>query len=45
VEYWPADVPVLAAQLDGGEGKQADSGFPLEVDRALLRVVGTGGLP
>jgi hypothetical protein len=45
VEYWPADVPVLVAQLDGGEGKRADSGFPLEVDRALLRVVGTGGLP
>lgn len=45
VEYWPADVPVLIAQLDGGEGKQQDSGFPLEADRALLRVVGTGGLP
>jgi hypothetical protein len=45
VEYWPADVPVLIAQLDGGEGKQTDSGFPLEADRALLRVVGTGGVP
>lgn len=45
VDFWPADVPVLIAQLDGGEGKLTDSGFPLEADRALLRVVGEGGLP
>lgn len=45
VEFWPSDVPVLLGQLDGGEGKQTDSGFPLESDRTLLRVVGTGGVP
>jgi hypothetical protein len=45
VEFWPSDVPVLIGQLDGGEGKQTDSGFPLEADRTLLRVVGTGGVP
>jgi hypothetical protein len=45
VEFWPPDVPVLIGQLDGGEGKHTDSGFPLEADRALLRVVGTGGVP
>jgi hypothetical protein len=45
VDYWPGDVPVLIGQLDGGEGKQTDSGFPLEADRTLLRVVGMGGVP
>jgi hypothetical protein len=45
VDYWPSDVPVLLGQLDGGEGKATDSGFPLEADRTLLRVIGTGGLP
>ncbi len=45
VDYWPEDVPVLIAQLDGGEGKLTDSGFPIEVDRALIRIVGEGGLP
>ena len=27
------------------EGKLTDSGFPLEADRTLLRVVGVGGVP
>ena len=45
IDFWPADVPVLLGQLDGGEGKLSDSGFPLEVDRTLLRVVGLGGVP
>jgi hypothetical protein len=45
INFWPEDVPVLVAQLDGGEGKLSDSGFPLEADRTLLRVVGTGGVP
>ncbi len=45
VDFWPSDVPVLIGQFDGGEGKQTDSGFPLEADRTLLRVVGTGGVP
>lgn len=45
VDFWPDDVPVVVAQLDGGEGKLTDSGLPLEADRTLLRVVGTGGVP
>jgi hypothetical protein len=45
VDWWPPDVPVLIAQLDGGEGKLYDSGLEVEVDRVLLRVVGFGGLP
>jgi hypothetical protein len=45
IDFWPDDVPVLLGQLDGGEGKLTDSGFPLEADRTLLRVVGAGGLP
>jgi hypothetical protein len=45
IDFWPLDVPVLIGQLDGGEGKVTDSGFPLEADRTLLRVVGEGGLP
>jgi hypothetical protein len=45
LDFWPEDVPVLLAQLDGGEGKQSDSGLPLEADRTLLRVVGMGGVP
>jgi hypothetical protein len=45
IDFWPDDVPVLLGQLDGGEGKLVDSGFPLEADRTLLRVVGVGGVP
>lgn len=45
IDFWPEDVPVLLGQLDGGEGRLTDSGFPLEVDRTLLRVVGVGGVP
>jgi hypothetical protein len=39
------DVPVLLAQMDGGEGKSSDSGLRLESDRLLVRVVGYGGAP
>ena len=35
----------LEAQLDGGEGKTSDSGLSVDVDRALVRVVGWGGVP
>jgi hypothetical protein len=45
IDFWPENVPVLLGQLDGGEGKLTDSGFPLEADRALLRVIGEGGVP
>jgi hypothetical protein len=44
IDFWPDDVPVLLGQMDGGEGKLTDSGFPLEADRTLLRVVGEGGV-
>lgn len=39
------DVPVLVAQMDGGEGRTSDSGLRLESDRLLVRVVGYGGAP
>lgn len=45
VDFWPHDVPVLIAQLDGGEGRMSDAGLRLEMDRILLRVVGYGGVP
>lgn len=45
VEWWPDDVPVLLAQVDGGEGRSTDSGLVLDRDRVLLRVVGFGGVP
>jgi hypothetical protein len=45
VDFWPEDVPVLLAQLDGGEGTLEDSGFALDQDRVLVRVVGYGGVP
>jgi len=45
VDWWPDDVPVLIAELDGGEGKTLDSGLSLDVDRVLVRVIGYGGVP
>lgn len=45
VNWFPEDVPVLLAQLDGGEGKTSDAGLKLEQDRLLVRVVGLGGRP
>ncbi len=42
--WWP-EVPVLLAQVDGGEGRTSDSGLKVEIDRVLLRVVGYGGIP
>lgn len=44
-EWWPSDVPVLVAALDGGQGKLQDSGLQVDYDRVLVRVVGLGGLP
>jgi hypothetical protein len=44
-DWWPADVPVLIAQIEGGEGKTSDSGLRLQSDRLLVRVVGFGGVP
>ena len=45
VDWVPDDVPVLLAQLDGGEGRLSDAGLKLESDRLLVRVVGWGGKP
>lgn len=44
IDWWPEDVPVVMAQIDGGEGASQDSGLRLETDRVLLRVVGYGGV-
>jgi hypothetical protein len=44
-DWWPDDVPVLIAELEGGEGRSHDSGLRLDLDRVLLRVVGYGGVP
>ena len=44
-DWWPSDVPVLIAELEGGEGRSQDSGLRLDIDRVLLRVVGYGGVP
>jgi hypothetical protein len=44
-DWWPDDVPVLLAQLAGGEGKLIDAGFALDRDRVIVRVVGWGGVP
>jgi hypothetical protein len=44
MDWWPEDVPVLIAELDGGESKLRDSGLRVEQDRVLLRVVGYGGV-
>jgi hypothetical protein len=43
VDWWPNDVPVLIAEIDGGEGYEFDAGLTLESDRVLLRVIGWGG--
>jgi hypothetical protein len=44
VDWWPADVPVVIAELDmTGQGQ--DAGLPVEIDRTLIRVVGYGGSP
>jgi hypothetical protein len=43
VDWIPDDVPVLFAQIEGGEGIHRDSSLSIEEDRVLLRVVGPGG--
>lgn len=45
VDWFPSDVPVLLAQLEGGEGRAKDSGLAIERDRTLVRIVGWGGRP
>jgi hypothetical protein len=43
VDWWPNDVPVLIAEIDGGEGYETDAGLRVESERVLLRVIGWGG--
>jgi hypothetical protein len=43
--WFPSDVPVLLAQIEGGEGDTSDSGLTMDHDRVLVRVVGYGGEP
>jgi hypothetical protein len=45
VDFWPRGVPVLMAQWVGGEGEILDSGYAIDSDRVVLRVVGFGGSP
>lgn len=45
VNWWPADVPVVLALMEGGEGKLRDTGMQLREERLLLRVLGWGGVP
>jgi hypothetical protein len=45
VDWLPDSVPVVLAQLDGGEGRARDAGLAIESDRLLVRIVGYGGLP
>nr|PZN26082.1 MAG: hypothetical protein DIU78_08670 [Pseudomonadota bacterium] len=45
VAFWSDHVPVLIAAIEGGEGRLTDSGYAVDVDRLLVRVVGTGGIP
>ncbi len=44
-DWWPQDVPVLLAQVVGGEGNLLDSGIEVDSDRVMLRVMGFGGTP
>lgn len=43
-DWWP-EVPVVMAEVEGGERVTRDAGLPLESDRLLLRVLGNGGAP
>jgi hypothetical protein len=45
VDWWPEEVPILLAQVEGGEGVVVDQGLKVTRDRSLLRVVGFGGAP
>ncbi len=45
IDWFPDGVPVLIAQIDGGEGRGSDTGLRVESDRLLVRIVGFGGAP
>ncbi|MFO0679824.1 MAG: hypothetical protein U0169_25085 [Polyangiaceae bacterium] len=42
-DIFPDGVPVILAEVEGGEGVTSDSGFKVDSERLLLRVVGVGG--
>lgn len=42
-DWFPNDVPVLLAMVEGGEGRDRDGGLGIDMDRVLVRVVGWGG--
>lgn len=41
-DFWPDENPIVLAEVEGAPAVRDDSGVPLEGDRLLLRVVGTG---
>ncbi|MEO8798674.1 MAG: hypothetical protein ABI551_12375 [Polyangiaceae bacterium] len=45
VDWLPDDIPVVLAEVKGGEGFKHDSGLDVESDRLFVRVVGLGGTP
>lgn len=45
VDWLPDEVPVVLAEVKGGEGFKHDSGLAVESDRLFVRVVGLGGTP
>jgi hypothetical protein len=44
-DWFPSRIPVVIAELDGGDGAKSDAGMRLDWDRTLVRVVGYGGEP
>ena len=42
MRWWPDDVPVVLALIEGGEGRTHDTGLEVTYDRVLLRVLGYG---
>ncbi len=45
VDWWPDDKPVVMGELEGGEKVKSDTGLSVEMDRMMVRIVGTGGTP
>lgn len=42
--WFPADVPVLLAEIETGDENQRDTGLTVDSNRVLVRVVGYGGI-
>ena len=45
VDWFPSGVPVVLADVEGGEGAVSDTRMRVDGDRLLIRVVGLGGEP